>query len=106
MLLGKAESGRGKGWVAGPWNGNAPVAIGFADIGGDEPHTHDRMFEIYLVARGTSTAMVGAETVELEAGSVLIVEPGEVHRFTRSSSDYLHFVVQAPFTEGDKRFTE
>jgi hypothetical protein len=34
---------------------------------------------------------------------VLVVEPGEVHTFTASSEDYLHFVVQAPFVAGDRR---
>ena len=106
MIVGRATGGFGKDRLAGPWNSDVPVAVGFAHVGVDEPHAHDQMFEIYLVARGSSTAMVGAETVELRAGAVLVVEPGEVHKFTRSSDDYLHFVVQAPFVEGDKRQTE
>lgn len=61
------------------------------------------MFEVYLVARGASTAVVNGVVVELVAGDLLVVEPGESHTFTASSDDYLHFVVQAPFAEGDKR---
>jgi mannose-6-phosphate isomerase-like protein (cupin superfamily) len=61
------------------------------------------MYEIYLVARGESTAMVDGEAVVLRAGDLLVVEPGEVHTFVTSSEDYLHFVVQAPFVAGDKR---
>jgi hypothetical protein len=41
--------------------------------------------------------------VGLQAGDLLVVEPGEVHTFVDSSDDDLHFVVQAPFVEGDKR---
>jgi mannose-6-phosphate isomerase-like protein (cupin superfamily) len=60
------------------------------------------MYEIYLVARGRSTAVVAGRTVELGAGDMLVVEPGEDHTFLNSSTDYLHFVVQAPFVKGDK----
>jgi mannose-6-phosphate isomerase-like protein (cupin superfamily) len=60
------------------------------------------MHEIYLVARGRSVAVVEDQQVELRAGDMLVVEPGESHTFIESSSDYLHFVVQAPFVKGDK----
>lgn len=79
------------------------MALGFADCGVDDPHHHEEMYEIYLVARGESTAMVDGEEVQLQAGDLLVVEPGEVHTFVTSSEDYLHFVVQAPFVAGDKR---
>ena len=45
------------------------------------------MFEIYLVAQGESTAMVGGEAVLLQAGDLLAVDPGEVHTFVSSSED-------------------
>jgi mannose-6-phosphate isomerase-like protein (cupin superfamily) len=61
------------------------------------------MHEVYLVARGTSTALVNGVEVDLASGDILIVEPGEAHTFARSSSDHLHFVVQAPFVADDKR---
>jgi mannose-6-phosphate isomerase-like protein (cupin superfamily) len=92
----------GKGWFAGPWDSTIPVAVGWADRGVDQPHRHDEMTEIYLVARGTSTAVVAGETIHLSAGTMLAVEPGEAHTFISSSADYLHFVVQAPFVAGDK----
>ena len=93
----------GRGWFLGPWNSAVPVAIGFSDRGVDDPHAHDEMCELYLVARGTSTAVVNGKVVALAAGDLLVVEPGETHTFTTSSDDYLHFVVQAPFVPGDKR---
>ncbi len=93
----------GKGWFVGPWNSGVPVAVGFSDQGVDDPHSHGEMFELYLIAKGTSTAIVGGEIVELGAGDLLVVEPGEAHTFTCSSDDYLHFVVQTPFVAGDKR---
>ncbi|MEV4621061.1 AraC family ligand binding domain-containing protein [Asanoa sp. NPDC049573] len=92
----------GKGWFVGPWKSVVPVAVGWADRGIDEPHRHDQMFEIYLVARGESVALIAGERVHLDAGDMLVVEPGESHTFVYSSADYLHFVVQAPFVAGDK----
>jgi len=92
----------GKGWFVGPWNSTVPVAVGWADRGVDDPHRHDRMFEIYLVARGTSVARVAGREVQLGSGDMLVVEPGEAHTFLSSTEDYLHFVVQAPFHAGDK----
>lgn len=91
-----------KGWFAGPWDSGIPVAIGYANAGIDEPHYHAEMYEVYLVARGRSTAVVDGQTVVLDAGSVLIVEPGEVHTFIESTPDYCHFVVHAPVVKGDK----
>jgi mannose-6-phosphate isomerase-like protein (cupin superfamily) len=94
---------QGKGWFVGPWNSSVSVAVGYSDRGIDEPHSHDEMSELYLVARGTSTALVDGETVMLQAGDLLVVEPGETHTFISSSQDYLHFVVQTPFVQDDKR---
>ena len=54
------------------------------------------------MARGRSVAVVGDERVCLSTGDMLVVEPAEVHTFTDSSEDYLHFVVQTPFIKIDK----
>jgi mannose-6-phosphate isomerase-like protein (cupin superfamily) len=82
-----------KGWLAGNWESNLPVSVGYAAEGIDEPHVHPTLTEVYLVARGTSQLRVGTETVEPGPGSVVIVEPGEPHTFLASSPDYLHFVL-------------
>ncbi|MCA9943215.1 MAG: cupin domain-containing protein [Anaerolineales bacterium] len=91
-----------KGWFIGPWNSAVPVPVGYANVGVNEPHTHAQMFEIYLVARGTSTAVVNQQPIQLQAGDMLVVEPGETHTFIHSSTDYFHFVIQTPFVPGDK----
>jgi mannose-6-phosphate isomerase-like protein (cupin superfamily) len=102
-LIKRTVDQSGKGWFAGPWDSSVPVARGSADVGVDDRHVHDSMYEIYFVARGTSLAVVDGHAVELRVGDVLVVEPGESHTFTDSSDGYLHFVVQAPFVKGDKR---
>lgn len=95
-----------KGWLAGPWNSAVPIPVGYANQGIDEKHYHAQIYEIYLVARGTSVARVDDREISLRAGDMLIVEPNEVHTFTSSSADYLHFVIQAPFVSGDKTLVE
>lgn len=95
-----------KGWLVGPWNSALPVPIGYANRGMNEKHYHAQMYEVYLVARGQSTAVVNSQEVSLAAGDVLVVEPNEVHTFADSSDDYLHFVVHAPNVRGDKHLVE
>ncbi len=76
-----------KGWLAGPWDGSAPIAIGYADEAIDEPHLHSSITEVFLVAAGTAKARVEREDVDLRAGDVLILEPGEAHTFLTASPD-------------------
>jgi quercetin dioxygenase-like cupin family protein len=85
-----------KGWSVGPWNSHLPVSIGYANEGVDEPHLHQSTTEIYLVARGTSKLRVEEETISLQAGDVVVIEPGEAHTFMSSSPGYFHFVVHVP----------
>lgn len=92
----QAKHNEGKGWFAGPWNHDLNLALGFANLGVDDPHFHHQTREIYLVARGTSTIRVEQNTVDLKAGDVLVVDPGEAHTFLSSSPDYFHFVIHTP----------
>ncbi len=102
MRIERADSTAVKGWYAGPWNSALPVSIGYANEGIDNPHFHQQMTEIYLVARGASTVRVERETVALGAGDLLVVEPGEAHTFLASSADYFHFVLHVPGLAGDE----
>ena len=95
-----------KGWSVGPWNSAVPIPIGYANQGINEAHYHAVMHEVYLIVRGASTALVGGQEVRLAAGDILVVEPGEVHTFLESSEEYFHFVLQIPFTPGDKHLPE
>lgn len=92
MHLGKMGTDA-SGWIGGAWNWGVPVAIGYATAGLDEPHRHERTTEIYLVAVGSSIAVVDGVEIEIEAGDVLTVEPHEVRSFSRSSDDYRCFVL-------------
>ncbi len=99
MRLKRADASE-KGWLAGPWDSDLQVSIGFANGGVDEPHVHSAITEVYLVARGSASIRVERDTIELHERDVLVVEPGEAHTFLAASDDYLHFVVQTPGLAG------
>ena len=90
-----------KGWYAGPWNSDLPIALGYANADVDEPHVHTQLTEIYLVARGTSEIRVEQETIALHAGDMIIVEPGGAHTILSNSPDYFHVVLHTPALSGD-----
>lgn len=99
-LLSKDDSP--KGWYLGPWDSNLEIPIGYANQGIQEHHYHNEMNDIYLIASGTSTAIVNGREVKLKKGDVLVVEPLEKHTFKESSDDYFHFVINMPFVKEDK----
>ncbi|MFL7792233.1 MAG: cupin domain-containing protein [Anaerolineae bacterium] len=106
MRIERADPNAAKGWYAGPWNSSLTVSVGYANAGVDEPHVHSRITEIYLVARGTSEMRVEQETITLEAGDMIVVEPGEAHTFLSSSPDYFHFVAHVPGLSGKEARAE
>ena len=95
------ESKPAKGWYSALFHSSLP-AIGFANQGIDERHCHHELYEVYLVARGSSTIMVNGTSISLSAGDVIVVEPGEVHTFVENTPDYFHFVLHCPPIRGDK----
>ncbi len=96
MIHSKIEKDNAKGWYMGPWNSKIEIPIGYANEGINEKHYHKKMNEIYLVAKGTSKAIVGDGEISLKSGDVLVVEPGEIHTFIENSSDYLYFCNSYP----------
>jgi mannose-6-phosphate isomerase-like protein (cupin superfamily) len=95
------EASPAKGWYL-QLSHLALPAIGFANQGINEPHSHRQLREVYLIARGSSTMVIDGVSVELGPGDVIVVEPGEVHTFTANSADYFHFVLHCPPVVGDK----
>jgi quercetin dioxygenase-like cupin family protein len=95
-----------KGWYLGPWNSDLPISVGYAHAGVNEPHLHARITEIYMVARGTALMKVEQTTINLSAGDIIVLEPGEAHTFLASSPDYFHFVVHTPGLAGEEALAE
>jgi mannose-6-phosphate isomerase-like protein (cupin superfamily) len=101
MRLISADFSQQKGWYTGAWDSALALSIGYANAGIDEPHVHQHITEIYLVASGIAEIRVGQMTVLLRAGNVLILGPGEAHTFLSSSPDYFHFVLHTPGLSGE-----
>ena len=101
MRIEQADTQRAKGWYLGPWDGDLDLSVGYANEGVDEPHLHQRMTEIYMMARGTAEMRVEGQTVSLDEGQVIVIEPGEAHTFLSSSPDHFHFVIQCPGLQGE-----
>ena len=106
MRIERIDSAAAKGWLAGPWDSNLAVSVGYATAGVDEPHLHTELTEIYLVARGASRLRVEQTTLDLTAGDAVIIEPGEAHTFLWSSPEYLHFLIHTPGLAGQRANSE
>ena len=102
MRIKQADKDRVKGWYCGPWDSDLGISLGYANEGVDEPHMHQRMTEVYFMARGTAVMRVEKETVELVQDQVIVIEPGEAHTFLSSSPDHFHFVIQTPGLYGEQ----
>ena len=96
MRVSRGTNAPSKGWHLGPWNAHLPIALGYANTGIDEPHLHLRTTEIYLVARGRAEVRIEQETTTLDAGDVLVLQPGEAHTFLATTPEYHHFVLHVP----------
>jgi quercetin dioxygenase-like cupin family protein len=102
MLLARNDAATpDKGWYMDLFKPELP-AIGFANAGINEPHYHRELCEVYLVARGSSTMIVAGKEIVLNAGDVIVIEPGEPHTFVSNTEDYFHFVLHCPMIRGDK----
>ena len=105
MIIAHADLSN-KGWFFGPWNSELPISVGYANKGVDEPHIHNQITEIYLIARETAEMRVEKETIKLLSGDIVILAPGEAHTFLFSSADYFHFVVHTPGLAGEMAMRE
>jgi mannose-6-phosphate isomerase-like protein (cupin superfamily) len=106
MRIERIDPAAAKGWLAGSWDSNLAVSVGYATTGVDEPHLHSELTEVYLVARGASRLRVEQATLNLTAGDAVIIEPGEAHTFLWSSPEYLHFVIHVPGLAGQRANSE
>ncbi len=70
-------------WLTDRARHGVEATVGYVEIlpGEANPlHVHANCSEILVLLEGSLSHVVGEETVELEAGDVLVVPPGMVHR--------------------------
>lgn len=76
------ESGDGPAWICGHWNGS-PLAIGTgfrSEVGSGEVRHYHPYREYYVVLEGAAELEVEGVVVDMRAGMIIMVEPGERHR--------------------------
>lgn len=84
-----------RAWVCGHWNGS-PLEIGLADLIRELPEEavhHHPYCEYYVGLEGSAELEVDGLGVTLEAGSVVMVEPGERHRVVAVGPDGGRWIV-------------
>ncbi len=80
----------------GHWNGS-PVEIGVTEVLHDVPsseqlHFHD-YHEYYVILEGEGALEVDNSIIRLEAGSTVMVEPGEKHQVVAVGRDGIRWVI-------------
>lgn len=89
----------GTGMIA-PVGSGAPVdseemsiALVRITAGGDPvtPHLHRRSTETYVVVTGQGLLTVNGETSAVGPGTVVLMEPGDVHSVAQTGEDVLEF---------------
>lgn len=52
-------------------------------------HTHQDMYEIFFVEKGTGEVKINGKIIQVQAGDCITVEPGDAHEIKNSSSENL-----------------
>lgn len=60
---------------------------------GPQPHFHKVLQETFIVVKGTLTLMADDKTIEAVAGSVVVVPPNMVHKFSNKTDQPVSFLL-------------
>ncbi len=67
------------------------------------PHYHKLCTEIYYVLEGTGTLQLGADLIPVEPGTLVVIEPGTIHRL-QSDQGVRIMVIGVPALEPDDEY--
>lgn len=67
-------------------------------------HYHRRSAEVYYVLEGTGRMELNGDTIAIEPGTVVTIEPGTRHRLTSEGGVKTVVVAVPPFDPGDEFF--
>lgn len=81
-----------------------PIQVGvkFGTSPFGKEHLHLAMFEYFLLVAGSMKLFAAGQTLEMETGDLLVVEPGEKHEVLECSPDALLLLMMPPPVAGDK----
>jgi len=63
-----------------------PVGNSFA------PHYHQDMQEVFVIVQGVAEAVVGGESVTLQRGDAILIDPHEVHEMSNPGPDEVEYL--------------
>lgn len=91
----------------GHWNGS-PVEIGVTEVLREVPpserlHYHD-YHEYYVFLEGDGTLEVSGSVIPLQAGTTIMVEPGEHHRVVGVGASGIRWVIIKERSEPDSKY--
>lgn len=67
------------------------------------PHEHHIMEENFYVLKGTLQVEIDGIVTMVEEGQMFHVEPGEFHKCSNPTNDYIQYIITcAPFAPNDK----
>ncbi len=73
---------------------SAEVSINNAPAGGGVPffHSHKQNEEIYIILSGKGTAILDGETIELNAGDCLRIDPSVSRKFSPTADSAMRYI--------------
>lgn len=105
-MLMKAYRKSGTHLFCGHWNGS-PVEIGLTEILYAVPETerlhYHHYHEYYVVLEGSGQLEIEGNYFPLEAGTTMMVEPGERHQVTSIGSEGIRWVIIKERSEPDSK---
>ncbi len=57
------------------------------------PHYHEDMQEIFVIVQGAVEAVVAGESVTLQRGDAIVIDPHEVHEMSNLGPEEVEYVV-------------
>ncbi len=58
-----------------------------------QPHYHEDMQEVFVIIHGAAKMQVDSQTVDLNAGDAVIIEPREIHQMENESEQDVVYLV-------------
>ncbi len=96
-----ADQDAAEAWLAGPWNSALTGAWRLVRSPREEPHYHRHMREVCVVTAGSAELMIQGQISMIDKGTLVIVEPGEVHAWRAISSDCRMLLLHEPWDADD-----
>jgi quercetin dioxygenase-like cupin family protein len=91
-----------EGWHLAETGLPIQVGVKFGASPFGKKHRHLTMAEYFLLVAGSMKLSVAGQTLAMEKGDLLVVEPGEEHEVLRCSPDALLLLLMPPPIAGDK----